>query len=197
MLKNVRAKAEQYWTTTKKLTAAASVWGLIFSLVTITHLGVAFDYDDTLVHSAAAFSKAFAQTTQPYTPEFWAVVNQNYDLEKPKLFTYPLAWAFRLFGFKVTVMTSRPPVGAEPLKKEWRHLLGRGNFVFTNEHQTKQSVLNSGNYVLYFGDSDSDIQEARRAKVFPVRIRRSNKSMFKEDYHPGTLGELVVPFSEY
>src|SRR6185503_9211764 len=35
MLKNVRAKAEQYWTTTKKLTAAASVWGLIFSVVTI------------------------------------------------------------------------------------------------------------------------------------------------------------------
>ena len=197
MLKNVRAKAEQYWTTTKKLTAAASVWGLIFSIVTIAHLGVAFDYDDTLVHSAAAFSKAFSATTQPYTPEFWAVVNQNYDLEKPKLFTYPLAWAFRFLGFKVSVITSRPNVQAEPLKKEWRHLVNRSNFIFTNEAQTKHGVLSNGNYVLFFGDSDTDIAEARRAKVYPVRIRRSPKSLFKEDYHPGTLGELVVPFSEY
>lgn len=197
MLKTVREKADKAWTTTKKVLAAASVWGLIFSLVTITHLGVAFDYDDTLVHSAAAFSKAFAQTAQPYTPEFWAVVNQSYDLEKPKLFTYPLAWAFRLLGFKVTVISSRPPVQAEPLKKEWRHLLGRGNFVFTNELQTKQSVLSGGNYVLFFGDNDTDMQEAKRAKVLPIRILRSSKSIFKEDYHPGTLGELVVPYSDY
>lgn len=197
MLKNVRTKAEQYWTTTKKLTALASVWGLIFSVVTIAHLGVAFDYDDTLVQSAAAFSKAFAQTTQPYTPEFWAVVNRNYDLEKPKLVTFPIAWAFRLFGFRVTVLTARPPVESEPLKKEWRHLVAPRNFIFANQAQTKHSVLSSGNYVLYFGDSDTDIREARLAKVYPIRIRRSAKSLFKEDYHPGTLGELVVPFSEY
>lgn len=197
MLKNVRAKAEQYWTTTKKLTALASAWGLIFSIVTIAHLGVAFDYDDTLVQSAAAFSKAFAQSSQPYSPDFWAIVNQSYDLEKPKLFTFPLAWAFRLFGFKVSVITARQPVQAEPLKKEWRHLVGRGNFIFANEAQTKHSVLSNGNYVLYFGDSDTDVREARLAKVYPIRIRRSAKSIFKEDYHPGTLGELVIPFSEY
>lgn len=197
MLKNVRDKAEKAWTTTKKITALAMVWGLIFSIVTIAHLGVAFDYDDTLVESAAAYSKAFAQSAQPYSTDFWAIVNQNYDLEKPKLFTFPLAWAFRMFGFKVSVITNRPAVQAEPLKKEWRHLLGRGNFIFTGEASSKHAVLSNGNYVLFFGDSDSDIHEARLAKVYPVRIRRSTKSLFKEDYHPGTLGELVIPFSEY
>lgn len=199
MLKNVRAKAEQYWTTTKKCVAAASAWGLIFSLVTITHLGVAFDYDDTLVNSTASFQKAFANTTQPYTPGFWSIVNQSYDLEKPKIMTYSLAWLFRLFGFRVAIVTSRPPVDGEPLKKEWRHLVPKSYFFFAAEKEAKHQYLQGtqSNFVLFFGDSDSDIAEARKAHVYPIRIRRSPKSVYKEDYHPGTMGELVIPLSEY
>lgn len=197
MLKKVRDKADQYWTRTKKTLVLMSVWGLIFSLVTIAHLGVAFDYDDTLVTSAASYAKAFAKTAQPYTPEFWAIVNQSYDLEKPKLVTYPVAWIFRLFGFKVSIITTRPAVHNDALKKEWRVLVSRGNFVFLPDPAAKHSYLQNGNYVLFFGDSDSDIKEARKAHVFPVRIRRSPRSIHKEDYHPGALGEFVVPFSEY
>jgi acid phosphatase class B len=197
VLKNARAKVEHYWTNTKKLLAAMSVWGLIFSLVTITRLGVAFDYDDTLVNSTASFQKAFASTQQPYSESFWSVVNQSYDLEKPKLIPYTLAWMFRIFGFRVAILTSRPAIAVEPLKKEWRRLVARGYFVFANEKTAKHAFLQSGNYVIYFGDSDSDISEARQARVLPVRIRRSLKSIFKEDYNPGALHELVIPFSEY
>lgn len=197
VLKNARAKVEQYWTTTKKLMAAASVWGLIFSVVTITHLGVAFDYDDTLVNSKPAFDKAFAATQQPYSDAFWAVVNQSYDLEKPKLIPYSLAWLFRILGFKVAIVTTRPAVSAEALKKEWRHLIARGHFIFASDKTAKHSFLESGNYVLFFGDSDSDIQEARQAHVFPIRVRRSLQSVFREDYNPGSMHELVIPFSEY
>ena len=197
MLKKVGNKVEKAWSRTKSLLAAMSVWGLIFSLVTITRLSVAFDYDDTLVFSTPSYSRAFATATQPYSPEFWAVVNKSYDLEKPKLVAYPLAWLFRAFGFKVSILTARPPIEAEALKKEWRHLISRGNFVFGADAAKKNAYLQSGNYVIFFGDGDSDIQEARRARVYPVRIRRSPKSLYKEDYHPGTLGELVIPFSEY
>ena len=197
MLKNVRDKVEKGWTWTKKTLAALSCWGLVFSIVTIGRLAVAFDYDDTLVFSAPAYSKAFANSVQAYTPGFWSVVNQSYDLEKPKMLAYGLAWFFRVMGFQVTILTSRPPVSAEALKKEWRHLAPRGRFVFAGDGEGKVQHLQDGNYVLYFADNDSDIASARRAKVYAIRIRRSRKSFQREDYHPGSLGELVLPLSEY
>lgn len=197
VLKNARVKVEQYWTRTKKLLVAMSVWGLFFSLVTIGRLGVAFDYDDTLVYSTPAFQKALDQGVQPYSPGFWSVVNRSYDLEKPKLISYGLAWLFRIFGFRVTVLTSRPAVDAEALKKEWRHLIARGRFIFAAAGEAKHQYLSDGNYVLFFGDSDTDIAEARKAHVLPIRIRRSPKSIYKDDYHPGTMRELVIPFSQY
>ncbi|MBI3553968.1 MAG: hypothetical protein HY077_15845 [Elusimicrobia bacterium] len=197
VLKNARAKVEHYWTNTKKTLAAMSVWGLIFSVVTITRLGVAFDYDDTLVNSQPAYSKAFANSQEPYSEGFWSVVNQSYDLEKPKIIPYSLAWLFRVFGFRIAIMTARPAINAEPLKKEWRHLVSRGYFIFNSDKTAKSGFLSDGNYVLFFGDSDSDISEARKAHVFPIRVRRSKKSVYKEDYNPGSMGELVIPLSEY
>ncbi len=196
-LKYVKDKAEKAWSGTKKLFAFMTLWGLIFSLATISHVGVAFDYDDTLVNSAPAFKKAFASANQAYSPEFWAVVNQSYDLEKPKLFTYPLAWLFRIFGFKIVILTARPDIRAEALKKEWRHLVPRGNFVFGADGGSKHTYLQNGTYLLFFGDSDTDITEARLARVFPIRIRRSKQSIFKQDYTPHAYREVVIPFSEY
>ena len=197
VVKHAKEKVEKAWSLTKKIFVLSCLWGLVFSVVTISHLGVAFDYDDTLVDSTAAYAKAHGAGVQTFSPEFWAIVNQSYDLERPKLLTYPLAWIFRMFGFKIAVITGRPGIQTEPLKKEWRHLVARQNFFFDSGGDLKRQHLQSGNYVLFIGDSDSDVQEARRAKVYPVRIRRSSKSIYKEDYHPGTFGELVVPFSEF
>ena len=197
VLKNVRAKVDTAWTNTKKVLAVMSAWGLIFSLVTICKLGVAFDYDDTLVFSTPAFAKAFASVSQPFTPEFWAAVNHAYDIEQPKVVASSLAWMFRAFGFRVSVICSRPAVEGDALKKEWRRLVAQRDFIFAGDRSQKHLYLSNGNTMLYFGDSDSDILEARKAKVFPVRIRRSPKSSYKEDYHPGTMEEWVIPFSEY
>ncbi len=197
VLKNARAKVEHYWTNTKKFLAAMSVWGLVFSVVTITHLGVAFDYDDTLVNSQAAYSKALANSQEAYSEGFWNIVNTSYDLEKPKIIPYSLAWVLRVFGFRIAIITARPAINAEALKKEWRHLVSRGYFIFASDKTGKAGILQNGNYVLFFGDSDSDIQEARSARVFPIRIRRSKKSIYKEDYNPGSMHELVIPLSEY
>lgn len=197
LVKKTKEKVEKAWTLTKKVTVLLMVWGLIFSVVTIGRLGVAFDYDDTLVQSAAAFQKAFGKVSQPYTPGFWGIVNQSYDLEKPKWTVYPIAWVFRVFGFKVTVLSARPAVEADALRKEWRHLLGRGGFVFAGSDGAKAGHLVAGNFVLFFGDSDTDIEAAQKAKVFPVRIKRSRKSVFKEDYNPGRYGEFILPLSQY
>ncbi|OGR82465.1 MAG: hypothetical protein A3J74_07905 [Elusimicrobia bacterium RIFCSPHIGHO2_02_FULL_57_9] len=196
-LKNVRDWVGHWLGRTKMVLGALCVWGLVFSVTTISRLAVAFDYDDTLVLSAAAYQKAFAHGSQPYSPGFWSVVNQSYDLEKPKLVAYGLAWIFRVCGFRVSIMTTRPEIDAGGLRKEWRHLIARGGFIFVADQAAKHAQLQNGNYVLYFGDSDSDIAQARKAKVFPVRIKRSRRSMHKNDYHPKAMGEWVLPLSQY
>jgi acid phosphatase class B len=197
VLKAVRAKTEAAWTTTKKLLALMSCWGLIFSVVTIAKLGVAFEYDDTLVFSTPAFAKAFASVQQAYSPQFWSVVNKSYDVEKPKYLSGALAWTFRLFGFKVAIVAARPSTDGEALKKEWRRLTPKTSFYFAGDKSDLKSILERGNFVLFFSDNDSDILEARKAGVYCLRVKRSSKSMDKEDYHPGTLGELVLPGSQY
>lgn len=197
MIKKLQSHVVRGWTLAKKVLAALCVWGLIFSLVTISQLRVAFDYDDTLVFSTPAFQKAFANSVQPFTPQFWGIVNQSYDLEKTKKIPLMMAWAFKIFGFGVTIITARPEIGGEPLAKEWRRLVSKGEFVFAGDNANKHKHLKGGNYVLYFGDSDSDITEGRKAQVLSIRIRRSPDSSYKADYHPGSLGELVIPLSEY
>lgn len=191
---DVKSKADKAWSFTKKLIIAGGVWGLIFSLVTIGRLGVAFDYDDTLVFSTPAFQKAFNSGMQPYSPAFWEVVNNAYELEERKPLVWGLAWVFRMFGFKVTVISTRPPHGGEALAKEWRYLAT--DFKFAGGALNKHGILKEGRYVLYFGDSDSDISEGRRAKVLTLRVKRSVKSTYKEDYKPGSMGELIIPFTD-
>lgn len=196
VLKNVRTKVEQTWTTTKKLLAALSVWGLVFSLVTIARLGVAFDYDDTLVHSEESFAKAAHSVQQLRSPEYWKIVNSAYDLETPKALPYALACAFRAFGFRVLILADRQAVGGEALKKEWRHLAPRG-FVFTGSPENKHIYLQDGRYILFFGDGDRDMLEAKSAGVFAVRVRRGKKSVATDEYSPGKLGEKVLPLSQF
>ena len=196
-LKVVRQKVDRACTLTKRLLVLLCVWGLVFSVATISRLAVAFDYDDTLVSSEAAFHKALGRFPQDFSPQFWSVVNKSYDLDNPKLLPWTLAWAFRVCGFRVTVVTSRPAVDADGLKKDWRRLVARGRFIFVPDKNSKHQVLQSGNYVLFFGDSDSDVSEARAAHVLPVRVRRGSKSIFKEDYNPGSMGEFVLPLSQY
>jgi acid phosphatase class B len=195
VFKQARDKIEKGWTTTKKILALMSVWGLIYSLVTIARLGVAFDYDDTLVDSGPAFDKAARAVQQIRTPQYWSIVNNSYELESPKLLPYALAWVCRGLGFKVLILAERQAADGEALKKEWRKLAPR-SFVFTGAPDTKHLHLQDGRYVLYFGDGDRDMLEARKAGVYAVRVKRGKKSVARDEYRPGAMGELVLPLSQ-
>lgn len=198
VLKDVRAKVEQTWTTTKKILAMMSVWGLIFSLVTIARLGVAFAYDDTLVNSSAAFEKAStpAAAGQPHGPDFWKTVNNAYDLESPKLLPFAAAAVARVFGFKILILAERQSTGGEPLKKEWRRLAPRG-FLFAPNPEDVHLLLQDGRYVLFLGSTDRELLEAKKAGVYAVRIKRPRKAVLGGEYNPGALGEVVIPLSEF
>lgn len=196
VLKDVREKVEKTWTTTKKILALMSVWGLIFSLVTIARLGVAFTYDDGLVSSAAAFEKAAGAVQQIRGPEYWKIVNNAYELESPKVVPYLIALGLRAFGFRVTILAERGPSGGDALKKEWRHLAPRG-FVFVPEPGEISLHLQDGRYVLFFSDGDRELLEAKKAGVYAVRIRRGSKSVNTDEYNPGKMGEVVLPLSQF
>jgi acid phosphatase class B len=196
VFKEARAKIEQGWTTTKKILAAMSVWGLIFSLVTIGRLGVAFDYDDTLVDSSKAYEKAIRTATQANSPSYWGALNNAYDLEKPKLLPYAAACVLRAFGFRILILADRQGVDGDALKKEWRKLAPRG-FVFTADPANKHLHLEDGNFVAFFGDSDQDMLEAKKARVLAIRVRRGKNAVASDPYNPGKLGEPVIPLSQY
>lgn len=197
VLKDVRAKVEQTWTTTKKILAMMSVWGLIFSLVTIARLGAAFTYDDTLVASMPAYEKAAgASATQAKGPEYWKIVNNAYDLESPKLLPYAIACVLRGFGFRILIVAERGASGGDALKKEWRHLAPRG-FVFAPNPDDLHLHLADGRYVIFFGTSDRELHEAKNAGIYAVRVKRGKKFVGTGEYNPGQFGEVVLPLSEF
>ncbi len=193
---DARARAEKGWTTMKQFVALLSVWGLFFSLITISHLSVAFDYDDTLVNSAKAYEKASAAATQRGSPTFWATLNNAYDLETLKYVPFFIACALRGLGFRVLIMAERQGVDGDALKKEWRKLSPR-SFIFTPDSTAKYLHMQEGRFVAFFGDSDRDMLEARKANVLGVRIRRGERPVKSDAYVPGILGEIVIPGSQF
>ncbi|MBI4060845.1 MAG: hypothetical protein HY403_05385 [Elusimicrobia bacterium] len=196
VFKDARAKVEKGWTTTKKLLALMSVWGLFFSLITIGHLSVAFDYDDTLVDPAKAYEKASGSAIQRGSPIYWAALNNAYDLEKIKYVPFTIACVLRGLGFRVLIMAERQGADGAALKKEWRKLAPR-SFIFTPDPTAKHLHMQEGHYVAFFGDSDQDMLEARKANVLGVRVRRGKRSAGSGRYSPGGLGEVVIPLSQF
>jgi hypothetical protein len=195
VLKVVREKVEQGWTTTKKILALLSAWSLIYVGVTMARLGVVYSYDGALVDSAAAVAKAAHASSTSSSAQYWTVLNTSYDLESPKILPFALAWVFRALGFHITIIADRPASGGDGLRKEWRHLAPHA-FVFNPEPENEHLRLQDGRNVLFFGASDADIEEARKAGVYPVRVKCA-KGAGGADYHPGSQGEFVLPLSEY
>jgi len=196
VLKAARDKVEKGWTLTKKLLAMMSVWGLFFSLITIGHLSVAFDYDDTLVDSTKAYEKASGSATQREGVAYWSALNNAYDVENIKLVPFTIACALRVLGFRVMIMAERQGADGDALKKEWRKLSPR-SFVFTPDPTAKHLHMQEGHFVAFFGDSDQDMLEAKKVNVLAVRIKRGKRSVKNDQYSPGKLGEPVIPLSQF
>ena len=179
----------------KVLYTLLGIWGIVFSVVTIAGLKAGFDYDDTLSFTAPAYKKAMETRAVVNSPAYWRALNQAYDLEGTKIIPYMTACFFKIAGFKVSVITSRSSIGAQALVKAWKPLITE--FHFVQDNSKKSQVLDGNRYLFYFGDSDSDITQAREAGVIPVRIKRSRKSSNNEDYSPGSLGEWTILLSEF
>ena len=196
VFKDTRAQVEKAWTTTKKVLAAMSVWGLIFSLVTIGRLSVGFDYDGTLVDSSKSFEKAARLSQQAGGASYWGVVNNAYELEKPKLVPYSTALLLRVLGFRIVIMADRQGTDGDALRKEWRRLAPRG-FLFTPNPSDKHLHLQEGRFIAFFGDADVDMLEAKLAGVLAMRVQHPPVPGLTAPYSPGRMGDYVVPLSRF
>lgn len=194
VFKDTRAQVEKAWTTTKKVLAAMSVWGLCFSLVTIGRLSVGFDYDGTLVDSSKAFEKAARLSQTPGGAGYWSTVNNSYELEDPKLVAYGTALLLRALGFRIVIMAERQGTDGDALRKEWRRLAPKG-FLFTPDPASKHLHLREGRFVAFFGDADMDMLEAQKAGVLAMRVQ--GRPVGGVPYSPGKMGDYVVPLSRF
>jgi acid phosphatase class B len=173
------------------LTAIVCVYVVTFTSVNIADLKVGFDYDDTLIFSTPAFRAGAASGQEPYSPEYWRVVNQSFNREKVKLVPMTTALIYKALGFDVVVITARQGYGGVELQEHWKWLAKEFYF-----ERNKSSILEKGRFVAFFGDSDSDITEALEAGVKPIRVKRGKESDYKGKYHPGQYNECILPFSD-
>lgn len=155
-----------------------------------------FDIDDTLLFSTPAFRQGFQSEAEPYSAEFWKVVNSSdpgHSRIKKRVFQ--VVQEYRKQGVELYAVTSRKKFGAGPLLDYLGKELGipKKNVFFMKDKTKKIVELGLD---VYYGDSDSDIEASRRAGIRAVRVLRSPESSYQENYHPGKYGEEILPDSE-
>lgn len=159
-------------------------------------INVGFDVDDTILFSTPAFEKGFKSGEKPFSEKFWEIVNgsdRQYSIVKKK--TEQIIQELQSKGNTVYVITARQPYNGDQLKNFLSERLGikKENIFFAPTG--KAELMRQLNLKLFYGDSDSDISDALSAGAQGMRIQRSEKSSYKDKYHPGSLGEEIVPDS--
>jgi len=154
---------------------------------------VGFDLDDTLVFSSPAFQQAFEKDVEPFSREFWSVVNAS-DAEhsciKPSV--KKLLEKHQRKGREIYVITAREPHNTEPARTFVHRTFGipRDHLFFEPDGKTRR--FKKLGIDIYYGDSNSDITDAQAADIKSVRIQRSPKSNYQKKYDPGRFGEKVL-----
>lgn len=174
-------------------------------------LNVGFDIDDTLLYS----SPGFFHGKQKYSPEsddylnkqeFWNEVSGGWDR-----FAIPKKSAIKLIkyhmgrGDNIYFITGRPAPdnGKEDVTATLRDYfkipegkLNKVIFAGTDKDAKVKYIKNNGISV-YYGDSDNDILDARKAGAEGIRVLRPLNSTNSPEPRNGQFGERVIINSQY
>ncbi len=184
---------------------------------------VGFDIDDTLLFSTPAFGRGFATggTPAPTDTTFWTAVNgcdpgcsaetitladgstkqlPATDPSGVKSRAFELVQYHLSLGQQVYAITARPDINGDVLRDYLQAQFGidRNNVYF--EPVMKTDRMAQLGLDVFYGDSDSDITDARKVPgrtVLGVRFERSPKSSYRDGmrlarYHPGYFGEPII-----
>lgn len=172
-----------------------ATWAVLFAVFTLMGLRAGFEYDDGLRYTSPAYQAAQKSAAAPFSEDFWSKVNGDSKLERTKPAVWLSAWFFKAFGFKIDIFCQRSPAGSEGLVRDWRSLADM--FYFTPDEDQKYQLLEKARYAVYFAASDGGIIQARKAGVWAVRVRKSDKSVLPGEYNPRKFKEPVLPLSEF
>ena len=162
-----------------------------------------FDVDDTLLFSTPAFTLGFDSGHDYGSDAFWSLVNRSdrgHSVVKKAAKT--LVDRYRARGIELFAITARSPVGGAELARYLHQSFGipEKNVFFEPEKKTDR--IRETRLDVFFGDSDSDIEDAMQAGVRAIRFQRSKQSSYKNKdgslrkYHPGIYGEEIIQDSE-
>lgn len=162
-----------------------------------------FDIDDTLLFSTPAFAIGFASPHEYGSEPFWTLVN-NSDRgnSEIKSSTQTIVESYRQRGIAVYAITARAGHGGDGLRAFVSEALGIPETNIYFEPDGKTDRIRELRLDVYFGDSDSDMEDAMAAGARAVRIQRSPRSSYRNKdgslrkYQPGRYAEAVVADSE-
>lgn len=153
---------------------------------------VGFDLDDTIAASSPAFSIGFDSDVAPFSPAFWAIVNDNPEACTLIRRTMSIIYHYQRLGHPIYIITARKGYNGAVTADYFTRLLGipTDHFYYASP---KTEHIRRLNIAVFYGDSDSDITDALEAGAVPVRTVRPASSTYTAKNNPGMYGELVIP----
>lgn len=172
---------------------------------------VGFDIDDTLLFSSPGFWRGqlmFSPGKFEYLhdPAFWEKMNNGWDdFSLPKQVGEKLVAMHLKRGDKLYFITARDPSKTESVSKTIQTLFHvpadkMHPVIFANgssPQNTKKYWIKHEDIQVYYGDSDSDITEARAAGARGIRVLRAANSTYQPLPQAGALNEEVIVNSQY
>jgi len=172
-----------------------SIWAVFFSVDNIINASIAIEYDDGLIYSGDIFRKVENEKITIADKNYWEAINNNYKFEKIKVVPFIIVYFFKFIGVKVDIIADRGDNGSDYIKAKWQKL--SKNFYFVSDQEEKYNILKKNGYFLFFAASDEGIVQAKKARIYPIRIKKNSKSKSILSYTPGKYKEKIIPLSDF
>lgn len=185
----VKAWISKWYMRFKTFVYLFAIWAVIHSTVNVCGFSVAFEYDDGIAYTTDAYIKARNLSGD----EFFKILNENSSLDRAKIIPFLIYQILKISGFSIDIIVDRKNISSERLVSRWQ-----GSAIyFTTSPNEKYEILNIKKYLIFFANSDDGIIQAKKAGIYPIRIKRNPKSLNPLPYNPGKFGEKQIPLSQF
>jgi len=179
-------------------------------------INVGFDIDDTILFSSPCFHKLSKDFAKEHNIQFqseealWYQIKDNQDFwnkvatcdsySLPKNSVIKILRMHQRRGdniFFITARTAPETKYTDFLNNYLIEIIGNANKLHPVMYSiNKVAPIKNNNITLYYGDSDTDIEDALKAGAKPIRILRSSNSTLKVGYNLGKYQESVLNHSD-
>lgn len=179
-------------------------------------INVGFDIDDTILFSSPCFYKLSRDFSKAHNiqfqsedalwhqikddKEFWNKLATCDDYSLPKNRVIALLRLHQRRGDNIFFITARAapePQYADFLNNYLIEIIGNANNLQPVIYaENKVPPIKNNNITLYYGDSDTDIDDAQKAGAKAIRVLRASNSTRKDGYSLGKYNESVLSDSE-